>query len=304
LDDQVRRSDLLERLAALRPELSRAEMRVADVVLAAPDSVPRKNLAALAAEADVSEPTVLRFCRSLGLDGYAHFKIALAEALAAGGAAYVHRDIGFGDDVAAVKKKIFDSSISAITDLRRSIDDELLQKAADRISRARRLDLIGVGLANTVASDAQQKFMRLDMICQSLHDGHLQTMSAATLRPEDVLIAFSYNGRIKDVLRSVGFARECGAFVIAITRANSPLARAADLTLAIDTTEDTFLYSPMATRLAHFVMVDLLATLVALGRGPEIVPRLEFIKESLSDQWIVDDRLPRSRRRPAAEISA
>ena len=304
MDDQVRHSDLLDRLGALRPQLSRAEMRVADVVLAAPESVPRKNLAALAAEADVSEPTVLRFCRSLGLDGYAHFKIELASALAGGGAAYVHRDIGFGDDIETVKKKVFDSSISAITELRRSIDDDLLQKAADRIRTARRLDLIGVGLANTIAYDAQQKFMRLDLICQSLHDAHLQTMSAATLRPGDVLIAFSYNGRIKDVLRSVGYAQECGAYVIAITRSESPLAKAADLTLAIDTPEDTFLYAPMATRLAHFVMVDLLATLVALGRGPEIIPRLEYVKESLSDQWIVDEKISRSRRRTAAEISA
>lgn len=304
MDDRVKRSDLLERLAALRPQLSRAETLVADVVLAAPASVPRKNLAALAAEADVSEPTVLRFCRSLGLDGYAHFKIALAEALAAGGAAYVHRDIGFGDDIEAVKQKVFDSSINAITELRRSIDDDLLQQAADRIRKARRLDLVGVGLSNTVAYDAQQKFMRLDLICQSLHDPHLQTMSAATLRPGDVLLAFSYNGRIKDVLRNVRVARECGAYVIAVTRSDSPLAKVADLTLAIDTPEDTFLYAPMATRLAHFVMVDLLATLVALGRGPEIIPRLEYVKEATSDQWITDDKPARSRRRPAAEISA
>ncbi len=293
MDDQVKRADLLERLGELRAQLTPAEMRVADVVLDAPESVPRKNLAALASEAEVSEPTVLRFCRSLGLEGYAHFKIELARALAAGGAAYVHRDIAFEDDIATVRKKVFDSSISAITELRRSIDDTLVQQAADRIRTARRVELVGVGLANTIANDAQQKFMRLDINCQALHDAHLQTMSAATLRPGDVAIAFSYNGRIKDIVRAARTARECGAFVIALTRSDSPLARAVDLLLAIDTPEDTFLYAPMATRLAHFVMVDLLATLVALGRGPDIVPRLEYIKESLSDQWMVDDKRPR-----------
>ena len=300
MDDPVRRAELLERLGAVRPRLSPAEMRVADVVLADPQSVPRKNLAALAAEADVSEPTVLRFCRSLGLEGYAHFKIELARALAAGGAAYVHRDIGFEDDIATVKKKLFDSSINAITELRRTIDDDLVQRAADMIRSAHRIEIFGVGLANNVAADAHQKFMRLDRICQSLHDAHLQTMSAATLRPGDVAIAFSYNGRIKDIMRAVRAARESGAFVIAVTRSGSPLAAAADLALTIDTPEDTFLYAPMAIRLAHFVMVDLLTTLVALGLGPQIVPRLELIKESLSDQWMVDDQRPRSRQRKAA----
>ena len=118
MDDQVKRPVLLERLGHLRAELSPSERRVADVVLDEPESVPRKNLAALATEAEVSEPTVLRFCRSLGLDGYAHFKIELARALAAGGAAYVHRDIAFTDDLATVRNKVFDSSINAISGLR------------------------------------------------------------------------------------------------------------------------------------------------------------------------------------------
>ena len=156
-------------------------------------------------------------------------------------------------------------------------------------SRANRLELIGVGLANTISNDAQQKFMRLGVTCQALHDAHLQTMSAATLHPGDVAIAFSYNGRIKDILRAANAARDAGAFLIAVTRSGSPLARSADLVLAIDTPEDTFLYAPMATWLAHFVMADLLATLVVLARSPGIVERLEHIKESLSDQWIADD---------------
>ncbi|NQV79797.1 MAG: MurR/RpiR family transcriptional regulator [Alphaproteobacteria bacterium] len=86
MDLQVSPHDLLERLAEIRGDLSQSERRVADVVLDAPESVPRKTMAALSAEAGVSEPTVLRFCRSLGLSGFADFKIELAQALAAGGA--------------------------------------------------------------------------------------------------------------------------------------------------------------------------------------------------------------------------
>jgi RpiR family carbohydrate utilization transcriptional regulator len=299
MDLQVKPPNLLERLAEIRPDLSLSERRVADVVLHAPESVPRKTLAAVSAEADVSEPTVLRFCRSLGLSGFADFKIELARALAAGGAAYVHREIGFDDDLKTVCEKIVDTSVSAILGLRRSLDHAVLELAVDRIRSANRLELFAVGLTNIVASDAQQKFMRLDATCQALHDGHLQTMSAATLRPGDVALAFSYNGRIKDIVRSARTARESGAYVIAITRSGSALARCCDLLLAVDTPEDTFLYAPMATRLAHFVMVDILSTMVTLARGPDVVERLEFIKESLSDQWIAEDRPQRTRRKKA-----
>ncbi len=297
---EVGGANLFDRLGAARAGLSPSERRVADIVLGDPDSVPRKNLAALAQEAAVSEPTVLRFCRSLGLEGYADFKIALAAALAAGGIAYVHRDVSFGDDVSVVRSKIVQSSMSALAGLQNTLDDSALEEAAARIGAARRIALFAVGLANTVSNDAQHKFMRIGLAPEALHDTHLQTMSAATLTKGDVALVFSYNGRIKDIVRCAKVARQGGAHVIGVTRTGSPLAEELDLLIAVDTPEDTFLYAPMTTRLSHFVVVDLLATLVALARGPEVVATTEHIKESLSDQWITEASPARRRQRLAA----
>lgn len=291
MDGTVAAPDVLARLARLVREgerLSPSETRVAAVVLAEPNRVPRMTLAAIAGHARVSEPTVLRFCRSLGLDGYPHFKIELARALAVGDAPYLHRELSFEDSFAEVRDKVLQSSINALATLQATLDDTALRTAAERIGKARRLELQGVGLANTIASDAQQKFMRLDIVCSALHDTHLQTMAAATLGPEDVALAFSYNGRIKDILRSLETARATGAFTIAVTRQGSPLARAADLLLNVETEEDTFVYAPMTTRLAQLAVVDLLVTLVTLARGPAITRRFERIKNSLSDQWIAE----------------
>ncbi len=299
MDAQVGDTTLLGRLGKAYENLSASERRVADFVLGDPSSIPRKNLATIAEGAGVSEPTVLRFCRSIGLDGYAHFKVELAGALAAGGAAYVHRDVSFDDDEVIVRTKLIQSSVNALTRLQESIEDATVKQAVDRISDARRVQLFAVGLAGVLALDAQQKLMRLDVVCESQRDAHLQTMAAATLGSEDVALAFSYNGQIKDVLRAVKTARGSGAFVIAVTLSGSPVAKAADLVIAVDPPEDTFLYAPMTSRLSHLVIIDLLTTLVALRRGPAVVPRLERIKESLSDQWIAERR--RSRRRPRDE---
>jgi RpiR family carbohydrate utilization transcriptional regulator len=288
VDGALEAADFLARLGSEAVRLSPSETRVADVVLAHPEQVPRMTLASLAGHARVSEPTVLRFCRSLGLDGYPHFKIELARALAVGGAPYLHREIDFGDDLATVRHKVVQSSINALGTLQQSLDDAALAAAVARIDGARRLELFGVGLANTVASDAQQKFMRLDINCAARPDTHLQTMAAATLAPGDVAIAFSYNGRIRDILRSVRVARENGAFTIAVTRKGSPLAAATDLLLDVDPPEDTFIYAPMTTRLVHLAVVDLLVILVTQARGPGVTARFEHIKDSLSDQWIAD----------------
>lgn len=299
MDPALTPPDMLARLTRERGQLSPSEARVAEVVMTRPDRVPRMTLKSLADEAQVSEPTVLRFCRSLGLDGYPHFKIELARALAAGDAAYLHREISFEDPYEVVRDKVLQSSIKALSALQQSLDDAALRTAVERIGAARRLELLGVGLANTIASDAQQKFMRLDIVCSAHHDTHLQTMAAATLGPGDVALAFSYNGRIRDILRSIKVARESGACTIAVTRSGSPLARAADLVLNVETAEDTFVYAPMTTRLAHLAVVDLLATLVTLGRGPSITRRFEHIKDLLSDQWIdeSEEGAGRTRRR-------
>lgn len=296
-------ADLLARLANARAELSPSEARVADIVLDQPGDIPRMNLAALAGLAGVSEPTVLRFCRSLGVDGFAHFKLELARALATGGIAYLHREIGFDDGIGTVAAKVFQSSINALAVVQQAIDPAVLERAVDLLAAARRIEILAVGLSHIVALDAQQKLMRLETPCIALADSHLQTMSAATLRPGDVALIFSYNGRIKDILRCARVAREAGAATVAVTCSGTPLAAVCDLVIPVDVPEDTFVYAPMTTRLGHLAVLDVLATGVALRRGPRIAEHLEQIKESMSDQWLVEAEAPRGRRRRASEAS-
>ena len=290
--------DLLGRLATRRAALSRSEGRVAEIILDHPDAVPRMTLAALAERAGVSEPTVVRFCRSLGVEGYADFKLELARARAAGGAAYLHREISFSDGVPTVCAKVFQSSINALAVVQESLDPEVVSRTIDILAAARRIDCVGVGLSAIVASDAQQKLMRLEVHCVAHHDAHLQTLSAATLRAGDVALLFSYTGRIKDVLRVARVAREAGAATVAVTRSGTPLAAAVDVAIPVDVPEDTFVYAPMTTRLAQLAVLDVLATGVALRRGPAIAAHLERVKETMSDQWLVaEDPRAAGRRR-------
>lgn len=293
-------ADLLAKLASTRAELSPSEARVADIVLDQPGDVPRMNLAALAGLAGVSEPTVLRFCRSLGVEGFAHFKLELARALASGGVPYLHREINFGDSIGTVAAKVFQSSINALAVVQQGLDPAILDRAVDILAAAPRIEVMAVGLSQIVAQDAQQKLMRLETHCIVFSDSHLQTLSAATLKPGDAALIFSYNGRVKDIQRCARVAKEAGATTIAVTCSNTPLAEICDLLIPVDVPEDTFVYAPMTTRLAHLAVLDVLATGVALRRGPRIAEHLELIKESMSDQWLVEAEPPRGRRRRQA----
>jgi RpiR family carbohydrate utilization transcriptional regulator len=112
-------------------------------------------------------------------------------------------------------------------------------------------------------------------------------MSAATLKPGDVALALAYTGRVRDVLLTAQMALDQGATLIAVTRSDSPLARLGGVTIGVDTLENTFVFAPMTTRMAHLAVVDVLATAVALRAGPEGVARIARVKEAMRDQWLV-----------------
>ena len=134
--------------------------------------------------------------------------------------------------------------------------------------------------------------MRLGVPTIDHPDNHLQRMSAATLKPGDVALGFADTGRVRDVLLTAKMVRQQGATLISFTRSNSPLARISDIVVGIDTLENTFVYAPMTTRLAHLAVVDVIATAVAQRSGRDGMKLIKRVKGALKDEWMVGTELP------------
>jgi RpiR family carbohydrate utilization transcriptional regulator len=126
--------------------------------------------------------------------------------------------------------------------------------------------------------------------CVAYSDSHMQYMSAATLQPGDAVVAISHTGRTRELLQSVDAARQSGATLIAITAPGSPLAQRADVLIPIDVPEDTDLYTPMTSRIAHLLVIDVLALGVALRGDDRTAERLRRMKDLLRAK-----RLPKGR---------
>ncbi|MBS0393692.1 MAG: SIS domain-containing protein [Proteobacteria bacterium] len=276
-------SELLRRIAALRDSLPPAEARVADAVLAAPAWILQNTLSVVAARARVSDPTVIRFCRSLGLDGYQSFRLRLAHSLGSG-AAFLHRDIGRADSPADLAAKVFERAARTLRDVSGQVDAARLERAIDLLTRARRIECYGLGSSGIVAADARHKFFRLGLQAASYSDAHVHGMAATMLVPGDVVLAISSTGRTIDLISSVELARDAGAAVIAIAPPASPLAQASTVPLEIAVDEDTDVYTPMTTRLAQLTLIDVLSIGVALRLGPDLSARLERARDSLRDK--------------------
>jgi RpiR family carbohydrate utilization transcriptional regulator len=274
---------LLKRIAALRETLSPAEAKVANVLVSAPAWVLGHALAAVAERAGVSEPTVIRFCRSLGLDGYAALRLRLAESLASG-ASLLYRDVAADDSAADLIAKIFERSAHTLLEVRSQLVPARLEEAIALLAKARRIEFYGLGSSGIVAADARHKFFRLGLFAVSYADAHVHGMAATMLGARDVVVAISSTGRTIDLISSVEIAREGGAAVIAIAPPGSPLTQHASVSLEFSVDEDPDVYSPMTTRLAQLAVIDVLSVGVALRLGPGLMERLERTHLSLRDK--------------------
>jgi RpiR family carbohydrate utilization transcriptional regulator len=271
---------MLERIRAQLPDLSAAERKVAELALAQPYTVMQAAVADIAANAGVSQPTVIRFCRSMGCAGLPDFKLKLAGSLVTG-VPYVHSSVRPEDPTSEVAAKVFDNTVTALIKCRNEVNPAAVEQAVDLLSHARRIEFYGLGNSGIIAADAQHKFFRFGIPTVAYADSHIQTMAASVLSAGDVMVAISNSGRTVELLGAVEVALNAGASVVAITSSLSPLARMATVTLAADTREDTETFSPMISRIVHLVLIDVLAVGVALRQGPALIAQLEKSKQSL-----------------------
>lgn len=155
-----------------------------------PAAILPLRIADLARQTGVSEPTVIRFCRALGFDGFQSFKLQLAQFLGSSGN-YVQFSVSEGDSVADVNRKVFDSTIGSLLSVRDEMDPVALEAAIAALSSASRVEFYGFGASGSVAIDAQHKFFRLQVFAAAYTDPHIQHMSAISLKQGDVVVAIS-----------------------------------------------------------------------------------------------------------------
>ena len=258
---------MLDRIKASLPSLAPAEQRVGRLVLADPRSFASLPVAELAERAHVSKPTVVRFCRSMGYDGLSDFKLKLAGTVSEG-VPFIHRSVDADDKVGDVLVKVIDNTVAAFL--------------METYRRRGRIEFFGAGNSGIVAQDAQHKFFRLGLNAIAYSDGHMQVMSASLLGPGDCLVIVSNSGRTRDLMDAADIARKHGATVITVTASGSPLATAGHIHLAADHPEGYDRYSPMTSRLMHLMVIDVVATCLALRiGGNKLQPLLKEMKNNL-----------------------
>jgi RpiR family carbohydrate utilization transcriptional regulator len=274
--------NILEVARSAHSTLRKSERKVADLVLAEPKRIVRMTLAETALGADVSQPTVIRFCVAIGCEGFQDFKLRLAHSLALGTPA-THSVLADSDPPSEVVDKIFDYTLTSLDWARTHLDKEAVARAVDLLGQATAIEFFGFGASGIVAADAQQKFPLFGVPCGAQSDSHQQFIAAAMLKPGSVAVVISNTGSTRSVIEIARTARENGAKVIGITGAQTPLGRECDVTLVVEALDNTNIYTPTISRIAALVVVDILSTAVALRRDAAHVDRFRQMKKRLRE---------------------
>lgn len=253
-------------------QLSNAERRVGEWLLAHPAQVLQQDTRALAGQIGVSQPTLVRFARSLGCAGFDDFRLKWAQEIGQGSGPTAVMPVTLATlaaspDLQALCRGIFDFSLQALAQVRDQLDPGALAQAIGLLDGARQLVLFGHGNATSVVDEARRRLLRVPLIVSACSEPGLQALAAVALAPEDVLLLVSHSGRAPGLLEQLAAVRGRGVRVIAITTSGSPLVAAVDLALCLDVPDSGDALTPGTAHLAQLVVIDVLVLGLATTRA-------------------------------------
>jgi RpiR family transcriptional regulator, carbohydrate utilization regulator len=270
----------LIRLRGLYPSLKTALRKVADVILKQPEMAIYASVNEVAAAAAVSEATVMRFCRILGFKGFQDFKIALAREMVIPSGR--QQEVVSAQDEAAIVGKVFQTNVAALQDTLEILEMEAMREAAQLLLGSRQIMVVGVSGSCPAVAYTGNRLLLFGLKVYMYTDFYLMLMAASLLAKEDVVLAISNLGTTREILETVGVAREKGARVICITNNSlSPLARTCSPALITASREMTIPEEAVASLVCQISILDALFALVSQAQGTQSRQTLDGMEKAM-----------------------
>lgn len=266
-------NSLLTRIEKELSKLSDAERKIGEYIIKNPELIPNMTTKELSKKSGVSEASVVRFCKSIGIRSFKTFKLELVKNITLSQNNITDFSILQKKDspydlfhkVTYVNKAAIDSTLS-------SLDKSELEKAVELIKKAKKIIFYGVGGSATAAFDGHYKFSKLGYHSITTLDFHFMISLIPYLTEDDVFVAISMSGKTKDVLELARFAKKKGATLISITNIdNSPLYKEADIRLCTPIVEGDVRIGTISSRMTQLNIIDTLYLSVFNNIGENVL---------------------------------
>ncbi|MBM7692284.1 DNA-binding MurR/RpiR family transcriptional regulator [Peribacillus deserti] len=264
---------ILSKIKSNLNKFTGAEKKVASYILEHPEFIPTMTTKELASQAEASEASVVRFCKTIGVGSFKMLKVVLAKENT-----WTEENV---NNFSLLNKKDTPQSLfnkvtyfnkSALELSLNTLDKKDFSASVEAIKSSRKIAVFGVGGSYPPAIDAQYKFMRLGLNAAASSDFHYMVSFIAAMKKDDVFIAISTSGKTKEIIQIASFAKEHGVTVIAITSLKkSPLYKLADLKLCFPDVEEEYRVGSIASRIAQLNIIDGLYLSIFHQIGSQIV---------------------------------
>lgn len=284
-DQTAYSSGAAQRISNMYNQLRKSEKSVADYVLQNPEKVINSSISEIAQESNVSDATIVRFCKAAGFSGFQDLKVSMARSTSFFNSPTIFENIRKEDNLNTAIEKIYANNIQALNQTFQGLDLDQLQQSVRAINQARMIYLIGVGTSGLVAEYAAYRFTRIGLMTKSFTDSHYIALATALIKPNDVVLTISQSGSTKAVVVALDMIKGTNAISIAITgHPRSPVAKASNLVLRSSVHETPFESGGMPSMLAQLSVVDALMVGASLANFDASIEMIQATTEALKSK--------------------
>ena len=257
-------AELFTTISQARPAMRPAQKKVADFVLKHPEKAASSTISELSKAVGISTASVVRFCEDIEFSSFTAFRLAVSVASEQRRVAReifaIDRDeIDPNDSMHEVVAKTVFHEVEAIQQTGSNLDLKTLEKVVGLITKAKRIELLGLGSSSLATQDLRQKLHRIGLFAFDSPDNHQAITSSALMNPGDVGIVFSHSGVTPETLEVLKIMKRSGAKTVAVTNfPESVISRNADFRLTTVAKETRYRSGAMSSRIAQLALVDFL----------------------------------------------
>ena len=287
--------DIFQKLVAAARSPDRTMRHLGEWIIHNQSRAAGLSISSLAQETGVSETTVFRFCKLLGLSGYKDLRFALAESrgLALGAqlaGATAGAESGQEHPLASIMRRVVEVNSEALLKTMSLVSLPALEEATEALLAADHIHLVGFGSSAPVAFDAYQRLLCLGLTASAHSDPHVLAAVTANARPGALFFGVTCSGRTRDLIEAFETAGSRGFRRIVITSdENAPATKVADIVLISAVRRSPIAREMIATRISQLAIVEMICVALALNH-PEAK---DIVRDtSLLEREIAKKRLP------------
>ena len=203
---------ILEKIEKQYVNFTKKEKQIALYILQHPNEIKTSTIIDLAFKIGTSPALITHFCKKLDNSSIREKESKVQSNL--------------------VADHISEFYYHVIERTKRDLTVEIIDSVLEKIKKARRIYIFGVGSSGLSALELQQRLMRMGMNSTCVTDSHMMLINSSIITKEDLVIGISISGETIDIIKALRLAKNRGVSIIGLTAfSESELAKLSDIYL-------------------------------------------------------------------------